>query len=37
MALDSAEGELITARALIAAVREKAPEVYAEVIQLSAM
>ena len=33
MALDSAEGELITARALIAAVREKAPEVYAEVIQ----
>ena len=33
MAIDSAEGELITARALIAAVREKAPEVYAEVIQ----
>ena len=25
--------ELITARALIAAVREKAPQVYAEVIQ----
>ncbi len=33
MTLDSAEGELITARTLIAAVREKAPEVYAEVIQ----
>ena len=33
MTLDSAEGELITARALIAAVREKAPQVYAEMIQ----
>lgn len=33
MALDSAEGERITARALIEAVRIKAPEVYAEVIQ----
>jgi hypothetical protein len=35
MAIDSAEGELITARTLINAVREKAPEVYAEVIQWS--
>jgi hypothetical protein len=33
MTLDSAQGELITARELIKAVREKAPEVYAEVIQ----
>lgn len=33
MAMDSAEGELLTARALINAVREKAPDVYAEVIQ----
>lgn len=33
MALDSAEGEQITARALIEAVRLKAPEVYVEVIQ----
>ena len=33
MAIDSAEGELITARTLINAIREKAPEVYAEVIQ----
>ena len=33
MAIDYAEGELITARTLINAVREKAPEVYAEVIQ----
>jgi hypothetical protein len=33
MAIDSAEGELITARTLINAVREKAPDVYAEVIQ----
>jgi hypothetical protein len=32
-AMDSAEGELITARALIEAVRTKAPEIYAEVIQ----
>ena len=32
MALDSAQGELITARRLIEAVRLKAPEVYAEVI-----
>lgn len=33
MALDSMQGELITARALINAVREKAPAIYAEVIQ----
>jgi hypothetical protein len=33
MAMDSAEGERITARALINAVRAKAPEIYAEVIQ----
>ena len=33
MTLDSAQGELITARELIKAVREKAPEVYAEIIQ----
>ncbi len=33
MALDSAEGELLTARKLIEAVREKAPDVYAEVVQ----
>lgn len=33
MALDSAQGELITARALIEAVRQKAPEIYKEVIQ----
>lgn len=33
MKLDSIEGELITARALTQAVRMKAPEVYAEVIQ----
>jgi hypothetical protein len=33
MLLDSQQGELITARALIDAVRDKAPEVYAEIIQ----
>lgn len=33
MAMDSAEGELITARTLIEAVKAKAPDVYAEVIQ----
>lgn len=33
MNLDSHQGELLTARALIEAVRTKAPEVYAEVIQ----
>ena len=33
MKLDSAQGELITARELIKAVREKAPQIYAEVIQ----
>ena len=33
MTMDSAQGELIIARELIKAVREKAPEVYAEVIQ----
>jgi hypothetical protein len=33
MALDSARGELITAKALIEAVRTKAPAIYAEVIQ----
>ena len=33
MNLDSAQGELITARALIEAVRTKAPDIYAEVLQ----
>lgn len=33
MAMDSAEGELQTARMLIDAVRTKAPDVYAEVVQ----
>ncbi len=33
MAMDSAEGELITARTLTEAVRRKAPEIYAEVVQ----
>ncbi len=33
MRLDSVEGELLTARALIAAVHDKAPDLYAEVVQ----
>lgn len=33
MKLDSAEGELLTARALIEAVRSKVPDLYAEIIQ----
>lgn len=33
MNLDSAEGERITARALIDAVRAKVPDIYAEIIQ----
>ena len=33
MKLDSAQGELLTARALIETIRTKAPDLYAEVIQ----
>ncbi len=33
MALDAAEDELLTARMALEAVREKAPDVYAEVVQ----
>jgi hypothetical protein len=33
MAMDYAEGERLTARALIEAIRAKAPAIYAEVIQ----